>query len=135
MKKVFGILILALLMQCRRDEDLVPFVAVDLYLNINEPQFFDLYPIGGWIYYTGGSRGLIVYRKSMDEFMVYDRHSPYNVGAGCIVEVDQDGILINDPCSDSQWIITDGSLVSGPASTSLTTYETTFVDPNLHIYN
>ena len=85
--------------------------------------------------YTGGSRGLIIYHKSLDEYLCYDRHSPYNVPAGCIVEVMDDNIVIEDPCSDSQWIITDGSVISGPASKPLEGYQTTFIDPILHIYN
>ena len=135
MNKWAFILVFLLFTQCRRDEENIPNVAIDLYLNVNEPDLFDLYPVGGWVYYTGGSRGLIIYHKSFDEYAVFDRHSPYNVGAGCIVEVQDDNILIQDPCSESQWILTDGSVVSGPTSQPLKEYQNTFVNPTLHIYN
>jgi Rieske Fe-S protein len=135
MKKLLFLLPMFIFGQCDKETGSVPYVEVNLYLNINEPALFDLFPIGGWIYYTGGSRGLIVYHKSQEEFVILDRHSTHNVGAGCAVDVQSDNIIIDDPCSDSQWVIMDGSVVAGPATLPLKGYDYTFVDPVLHIYN
>ncbi|MCB0762692.1 MAG: hypothetical protein KDC12_14280 [Flavobacteriales bacterium] len=121
--------------QCRKKNDQIPLVSVNITMNINEPQFFDLSAVGGWVYVTGGSRGIIVYRNNLNEFSAYDRHAPFNVDEECQVKVTEDNVIIEDPCSGSQWLIIDGSLLQGPAGRSLQSYSTTFSDPILHIYN
>jgi hypothetical protein len=49
--------------------------------------------------------------------------------------VDEDNVLVSDPCSDSQWLITDGTIVQGPTAFALETYNTSFSDPILYITN
>lgn len=120
---------------CRRNNDQVPLVNVDITINVNEPQFFDLSAVSGWVYVTGGSRGIIVYRNSTNEFSAFDRHAPFNIDDACRVEVLEDNITIEDPCSGSQWLIIDGSLLQGPAGQSLESYRTSFSDPVLRIFN
>ncbi|MCC6599227.1 MAG: hypothetical protein IT223_00970 [Crocinitomicaceae bacterium] len=112
---------------CRdRTQEQLPQQSFDILININEPAFFDLSVPSGWVYYTGSNVRLIIYRKSTDEFMAYDARSTYNIQGGCYVEVASDNIIINDPCSGSQWIITDGSVSQGPATYPLISYDTTF---------
>lgn len=120
---------------CRKDNNRIPFVPVDFTININEPQWFNLISVTGWEYVTGGSRGIVIYRHTLDEFVAYDRHSTHNVDDGCRVEVADDNITLDDECSDSQWLIIDGSVLSGPATVPLQPYNTTFNDPFLRIYN
>lgn len=120
---------------CRRDNGQVPLVPVNMQININQPDFFNLSVVTGWVYVTGGSRGIIVYRKSQTEFIALERNSSYNPAQGCAVTVNADGIIISDPCSDSKWLITDGSVMQGPASAPLQNYNTDFQDPILYISN
>lgn len=120
---------------CRDTGSQIPLVAVDFTININEPQYFDLNVATGWVYITGGSRGIVIYRNSFDEFTAMDRHVPYNVQNGCAVTVADDNVLLDDPCSESQWLIIDGTLVTGPAQASLKTYRTSWANPFLRIYN
>ncbi len=139
MSRKFPILILASLLfsQCRdkNNTSQVPYVPVNITINVNQPDFFDLSVPSGWLYVTGGSRGIIIYRNSTDEFTAIERHSTYQVEQQCAVIVNEDGVIITDPCSSSQWLIQDGSLVNGPASFPLITYETTFQEPYLYITN
>jgi hypothetical protein len=120
---------------CRRDSGQVPMVPVNVQININQPDFFNLSVVTGWVYITGGSRGIIVYRKSQSEFVALERHSAYNPAEGCAVTVNSDGIIVSDPCSESQWLITDGSVLNGPAAAPLQSYRTDFQDPILYISN
>jgi uncharacterized protein YuzB (UPF0349 family) len=121
---------------CRdRNNYQIPYVPVNIVININQPDFFDLTVPTGWVYVTGGSRGIIVYRRSESEFVAIERHSTYEVDQQCAVIVLEDGILLDDPCSDSQWIITDGSIVNGPTNAPLVTYDTSFNSPYLTIVN
>lgn len=131
---ILGVLILTQV-SCRRNQDQVPLVAVDFYININEPSNFNLQTITGHETYIGGSLGILVYRNSPDEFTAYDRHSPYDVDAACQVEVLDDNTIVEDPCSGSQWVITDGTVIQGPAGANLQQYNTSFNDPILHVYN
>jgi hypothetical protein len=132
---VFLSVILILGLSCRQSNDQIPLVSVDIYLNINEPSNFSISAVGGFDYYTGGSEGIIVYRNSLQEFNAYDRHAPYNVDDRCRVVVLDDNVIIEDPCSESQWVITDGSIIRGPTSQPLHTYQANFNDPILHIFN
>jgi hypothetical protein len=121
---------------CDRGADQVPYVPVDIVINLNLPEYqMALFPVGGWAYITGGSRGIIVYHRSIDEFMAYDRHAPFNVDDGCQVVVKEDNIVIEDPCSGSQWVIIDGSIIGGPAAQSLLQYDVIYNDPYVQIFN
>lgn len=120
--------------RCNRDR-VVPYVPVEFEININLPAYQALNAPSGWIYVSGGSRGIILYRLNNDEFMAYDRHGTYNIEDGCQVAVSEDNILINDPCSDSQWLIIDGSVASGPAERPLQQYNTYWNPPVLRVSN
>jgi Rieske Fe-S protein len=49
--------------------------------------------------------------------------------------MDESGILVNDTCSGSQYIILDGSVTKGPAIYALYAFKTNFDGETLHIYN
>ncbi len=132
-----ALLLLPLFSDCSKNNpnDVIPNVYVDVTININEPSSFDLQPIGGWIYVSGGSNGLLVYRANFDEFNCYDRHSTYNVNQFCKVEVDSTGFKLLDPCSGSEFSIFDGSVVKAPATISLKRYSTNFDGTYIYIRN
>ena len=102
-------------------------LSLPAYNNLNFPN--------NWLYISGGSRGLIVYRYTLDEFVVLDRHATWDVGAGCQCTVSPDGYTIEDPCSGSQWYIFDGSIIQGPTTAPLERYTTTWIPPVLSIRN
>lgn len=117
------------------DNQEVPYVPVDIYIHTTDPLFFDISVPGGWEYVTGGSQGLLVYRRSNDEFMVFDRHCPYQVDDNCQVSVDSTFTSATDPCCESRFLIIDGSVTGGPSTRSLKQYNTTFDGSVLHIFN
>lgn len=128
------LLVLVCSSRCNRDQQ-IPFVQVNFAIDLNLPAYLDLTAVSGWIYVSGGSRGIIIYRYSQDEFLAYDRHAPYNVPDGCQVSVDEDNILISDPCSESQWNIVDGTVIAGPAVQPLQQYNTIWNPPTLRVIN
>jgi hypothetical protein len=134
--QIFALIFTLVFMSCRdRNNGRVPDVPVNISINIALPEFFDLTVPTGSVYLTGGSRGIIVYRKSETEFVAIERHSTYLPENECAVVVNDDGLILEDPCSGSQWIITDGTLVEGPASMPLVLYDTNFSNPILFITN
>ncbi|GIV41934.1 MAG: hypothetical protein KatS3mg034_1244 [Vicingaceae bacterium] len=114
----------------------VPYVPVNITITTSDPEFFDLNAVGGWTYITGGSRGIIVYRYSQDEFRAYDRHCPYDPASSCaLVSVDANNIEASDPCCQSAFILSTGQPVRGPSSFPLKSYQTSFDGTVLRITN
>ena len=134
MKKII-LLIALLLLSCENEVENFPQVDVNLNLYINNPEFFNIEAPGGWIDLNRGVAGILLYRKNLDEFIAYDGASTYNRVADCGITVDLDNIILIDPCSDSQFLITDGSVIQGPASQALKRYNTNLYGNNLSIYN
>ena len=134
MKKII-LLIALVILGCENEVDNFPQVDVNLNLYINNPEFFNIETPGGWIYLNGGVAGILLYRKNLDEFIAYDRASTYDPIADCAITVDSDNIILKDPCSESQFLITDGSVIQGPASQALKRYNTYFYGNNLSIFN
>ena len=128
-------LFLGIVTGCRDRNNGVPLVAVDREINITLPSYSSIAVTGGWVYISGGSKGIIIYRKSTDEFMAYDRHSPYDVDEGCTVNVDSNNVEIIDPCSGSKFSLFSGSVTLGPATLPLKQYSTSFNGTILRVYN
>lgn len=122
---------------CRKEErGGVPLSLVDISINVNNPAYSDLAVPGGWVYLSGGSLGLIVYRSGPDSFVAMDRHCPYQPADLCRVFVDESEITALDTaCCHSSFLITDGSVVQGPAALNLQRYNTSFNGTTLRIYN
>ena len=132
-----GLLALAFLplSGCVDTPGVIPYVDVQVDLNLSLPAYNNLNFPNNWLNISGGSRGLIVYRYTLDEFVVLDRHATWDVGAGCQCTVSPDGYTIEDPCSGSQWYIFDGSIIQGPTTAPLERYTTTWIPPVLSIRN
>ncbi len=126
-----------LLPSCKKDKPGgVPLNPIDISINVNNPGYADLAVPGGWIYLSGGSLGLIVYRAGIDNFIAMDRHCPYQTADLCRVYVDDSQITARDTaCCHSAYLITDGSVVEGPSALSLQRYNTSFNGTILRIYN
>ncbi len=122
---------------CKKDTpNTIPYVAVDIYLYTSNPSFFNLNVVGGWVYVTGGSRGILIYRKSSSEFMTYDRNCTYQSTLTCAtVVVDNTNIIATDTCCHSKFSLYDGSVIQGPAGLPLKAYNNNFDGNVHHIYN
>jgi len=120
---------------CKKDKEQIPDVYVDIYLYATDPAFSPLNVISGYAYVAGGSKGILVYRKSQNEFLAYDRHCTYKVSEGNQVVVDASGLLAVDSKCGSKFLITDGSVNQSPAVNPLKRYQSSFDGTVLHIYN
>lgn len=134
-----GLVLITLLTQAKCDKNAqnIPYVPVNFDINLNLPEFNDLNFVSNHIYYHGGSKGLIIYRYTQDIFVVLDRHSTSEIELGCTVSVDDDGLLISDhsDCSESKWLIIDGTVNQGVAILPLHRYGTSWNPPVLSIFN
>ena len=121
--------------KCNDSDQFIPYVPVDFEINIDLPAYIDLSVPSGHIAVSGGSQGLILYRYTLDQFVALDRHATADIPAGCQVQVEEDGLILTDPCSNAQWLIIDGSVVDGDASLPLHRYATAWTPPILRVYN
>ena len=123
--------------QCKKDEDEIPNAYVNFYIDVTSTQYSGLNNIGGYIYVTGGVRGILIYRRSTDEFMAYERDCPYQPSNSCaLIEVDNSAVMAVDSCCGSQFLLLDGSIIQGPATKMLKQYLTTYDGISmLHVFN
>lgn len=135
LKYLPAILVFFFVVSCRKDKQKpeIPYVVVNIQLY---PNTLDYISVSGWVYVTGGYRGLIVYRMTDNDFMAYERTCPYDPDKDCArVEVESSNITAVDSCCGSQYILTDGSPIRGPSGYSLQQYQTSYDGNQLRIFN
>ena len=133
----FGLLLLS--SKCNnQNQHPVPFVPVDITIDMQLPSYSNLQGVGGWTYLNGGSRGIIVYRKAIDEFVAFDRHAPSDPEGSCPIALypdNQNFLQLIDSCNNAVFSLYDGSPVSNSIF-GLRQYATQFNGNNLLcVYN
>jgi nitrite reductase/ring-hydroxylating ferredoxin subunit len=139
----------AIVTSCNKDNgDRLPLPPIDITINPNSTIYQELNISGGWLYLdeTDGaespSRGIIVYRAE-DQFYAYERTPPFKPDSCCNASkticsrliVDDYFPFVMDTCTNSKYLIFDGSPVSGPSSMSLSMYVTEYYGGLLYIHN
>ena len=121
---------------CRNQYEGIPNVNVDIYINIQNPQYQNLSGMGSWVYVEGGSKGIIVFNSDNENFLAYERHCPYKPQNSCSkVSVDETGFSATDSCCLSTYQLLNGSIIDGPGSLPLKGYSTSFDGNIIHIWN
>ena len=114
--RIFLMLVLLISVSCKKNRNHpVPSIPFDIEINISLPSYSELQGVGGWTTVNGGSKGIIIYRKSYDEFVGFDLHSPANNGT-CeqpLVPDANNFLQLNDLCSQASFSLYDGSPMSG----------------------
>ncbi len=127
--------------RCKQYPVNIPYVPIDITISTFDPQFISLQGVGGWAYVNGGSRGLILYRASIDQVNCYERHCPYDTENTCgKVSVDSTGLfLVDNDCygggCGSRFSLINGSVVDGVAIYPLKQYNTSFDGALVRIFN
>ena len=139
-KIIFSVVLILLMVAGSCDKQVphetIPNVAVDIYIDVNSTLYIQLNTIGGYLYLTGGYKGILVYRVSQDEFVAYDRTCPYDpYVTESRLEMDMGNLTVIDTVCKSKFVILDGSIIEGPATVPMKRYRTTFDGNILHIYN
>jgi hypothetical protein len=114
--RIFLMLIVLTSFSCKKNRNHpVPSIPFDIAVNISLPSYSELQAVGGWTTVNGGSKGIIVYRKSYDEFVSFDLHSPANDGVceKALVPDSNNFLQLNDLCSGATFSLFDGSPMSG----------------------
>ncbi|MGB0933601.1 MAG: hypothetical protein ACPGU5_04925 [Lishizhenia sp.] len=136
MQKTFFILfiICAVLVGCKTTNNHpVQPPPFQLQVNLTLPSYAALQGISGYAYVSGGIKGIVIYRKSQNEFVAFDRMSTTENAADCEsgVVINEDNFLVlDDPCSDTQYSLYDGSIVTGDVEWGLRGYIVQFDGSN-----
>ena len=116
--------------------DINGHVSFTIYPNTIEYQ--ELNAVGGWMYVTPqaftNSRGVIVYRFQLDEFMAYDRHPLFIDGPCENYQLEVSLPFVVDSCNDQKYIILNGFNANGDG-TYIYRYYTSFDGTELRIHN
>lgn len=114
----------------------IPDVHVDVTISPSLPSYSSLNAVGGWAYVSAGYKGIVVYRNGPETFSAFDRSCTYEPSKPCEkIDVEGSGLTAKDNCCGSQFQITDGTVVQGPAFRPLKRYNTSWDGNNLRIYN
>jgi nitrite reductase/ring-hydroxylating ferredoxin subunit len=128
-------IIFAIIPACDRD-DQIPYVYVNYYINLDNPEFNDLKIADNYAYLTGGVKGIIVYCVYPGEYRAYERNCPYQpYSDGALLKVDSTGTQLVCSSCDSKFLLYDGSKIEGSAKRNVLQYETYLEYNTLHIYN
>jgi len=120
----------------QQSSDQIPVVAVSFSINPNSTEYIHLNVVGGYEYLTGGYRGILVYRKSVDEFVAFERACPYDWQlAAARVVVDSSGVMAYCPACKSKYLILDGTVQNGPTKYPLKQYQANYDGTLLYVYN
>lgn len=109
------------------------FTPVQVYLSINLslPNAAPLAVPQGFIYETGGNKGIIIYHTIYNEYVAFDRTCPHNPGDACsYISMDSSSTFYRcgqynpdwKPCCNSKFDPATGSAVTGPANRALRQY-------------
>ena len=137
MSRVLLLLATVVLLGCEGNVNVspIPDVPVNLEVNLNDIDNVALKQIGGFIYADGGVRGIILYRKSQNEYKAYDRNCTFQPEDICAqVSFHSSGFYLEDTCCDSVFD-TDGFPTGGPAEFPLKEYRVSQAGDILFITN
>ena len=117
----------------------IPDVYINFSIDPNSTFEYDLNTVSGWRYAKSPwpSRGIIIYRYSMDEFKAYERQSPNEPdycgeNSRLIVEFP----FVVDTCLNVKYSILDGSIITpGYNGYPLIEYRTQYDGHTLRVFN
>ena len=117
----------------------IPNVYINFSIEPNSLFYQELNTVSGFLEVTAPwpSRGIIIYRYSLDEFKAYERQSPNepdHCGENSRLIVDFPFVV--DTCLDVKYSILDGSIITpGYQGWNLIQYRTEYDGRTLRVYN
>lgn len=125
-----------MLSNCKEDtinnnNDFFTPVQVYLLVNLNLPSYSPLTVPQGYVYETGGNKGIVIYHTIYDEYVAFDRTCPHNPTDVCsYVSVDSSATFFRcgqykpnwTPCCNSKFNPVNGDATSGEAKRALRQY-------------
>ncbi|PKP52059.1 MAG: hypothetical protein CVT92_10680 [Bacteroidetes bacterium HGW-Bacteroidetes-1] len=130
---------------CKKEErnPNIPEVYINFTIDPNSTIYQPLNTAGGWMYLTSEppSRGIIVHRINLDEFVAFDRFPPNDPnkccdGINCTrLVVDDNYPFAKDNCTGTTYSLLDGSIFEGDGRYPMIRYNTTYYGGLLRVFN
>lgn len=113
----------------------IPYVLVDITVNLSNQEFLPLRLDGGYVEILGGYKGIILYRVNATTYRAFEKASPYRTDEACAyMYVDPSGLFLREGCANSVYDF-EGNPSGGVSQFPLREYQT-YLDGNfLNIYN
>ena len=100
----------------------VPWVKVNISIDLSKSPYNALLTPGGYVYISGGYKGIVVVCDESGKIWALDRTCPYHVNASCaVVSMASAGNQFTCPCCSSTYAL-DGAIGHGPSNYSLKAY-------------
>ncbi len=137
---IWTLILLSVASGCRKNNQRdFPVVSFDERLFLNNPSNIELQNPGGAVYHFGGFRGLIVFRRFVNndvrDFAAYDRACPQHYAEDCsLLELSEDRVFVECPCHGEKYLLFDGS-PGQDATISLVEYQCTFDGSVIRVRN
>ncbi|WP_231463293.1 MULTISPECIES: hypothetical protein [unclassified Pedobacter] len=130
------LLAFVLLTGCGKGVTYIPEVSLNFSLPLADPRLSRLSSPGGAVILNGyGVAGLVLYRRTDNGYVAFDRCSTVNPEQKCAVTLDDPSLTVTDPCSGAKFLLEDGSPVKAPAVRALKQYTVAISGANLHVTN
>ena len=107
---------------CGKQGNVVPNVAVNFQLQLNDPKYSPLRSVGSAVAVDGHGVAGVIVANTVNGYVAYDRCSAYEPEKRCAVTIDDNKLLVTDPCSGAKWLLQDGTPNKAPAVRSLKAY-------------
>lgn len=141
MKKALPYLLLALstiaLTSCGREQRCnVPIGMTNFTIEPNSAYYSGLNNVGGYMYLTGGHRGVVVIRTAYDQFVAYERTCPADSTSAVEVTSDWGSSILECPKCHTLFVVNaDGyPMDDGATACPLYQYSTAYSGGVLSVY-
>jgi len=123
MKRIgIALVMLFAMPSCGKQGNVVPNVAVNFQLQLNDPKYSPLRSVGSAVIIDDRGVAGVIVANTVNGYVAYDRCSAYEPEKRCAVTIDDNKLLVTDPCSGSKWLLQDGTPNKAPAIRSLKAY-------------
>lgn len=130
-------IVLFVVVSCGKDDRCaVPFGLTNFKIEPNSAYYSGLNTVGGYMYFTGGHRGVVVVRMAYDQFVAFERTCPADSNTAVVAAEDWGGSLLECPeCHTLYNVYADGYPLDGGATACpLYQYSTTYSGGELWVY-
>lgn len=137
MKNIIFLVVIAFMISCKNENsnEGIPYVPVTISINLLDPNFQELKVNGGYVYVTGGVKGILVYRESSGSYLAFERSCTYLPNSDCArISMDSSQLFLVDTCCSSQFTL-EGNVLTGVAPYALKQYTTNLDGTILYINN
>ena len=121
---------------CNTKDDYIQEIYVNIFIDLNLPEYSDLQVSGNFIFIEGGVEGIIIYHGVGNDYKVYDRNCSYEPSLSCsLIDSVDAGIAYCGCCSSAFLLSNDASVLNSPALLPLKKYYWTLSGSQMHISN